>query len=273
MKNFAWTTDTHLNFLEKHVMQDVFRQFANLSVDGYIITGDISEAPLLVDHLKAFEATVRRPVYFVLGNHDIWNSGFAVVHDSMRELMSKNSNLVWLPAVEYVKLTDKTAIAGQDGWYDGGHGNWKTSQIRMNDWWKISEFNSYTSAYSCDMRGVMSYCSKLALECARNAKSSLANAFSEVNTCLFATHIPPWLEVSSYRGQPTDLQAQPFYISKHMGDHLEEAVINLSSDKNLRVFAGHTHFTGDARIGNKIHARVGHAQYGMPTLVDILQVE
>lgn len=271
MKKIAWATDLHLNFLEQDHLENVINQFANLPVDGYLLTGDISEAPVLEAHLKQFESTVKRPIYFVLGNHDVWHSSFQKVHSEIASLSLKNENLNWLQSSDPIFITDKTAIVGADGWYDGGYGDWRHSGIQMNDWWRVEEFHEFIA--TSNLQGIMSFCAKIANDCAISASSKLKNAFSRVDHCLFATHIPPWLQISRYRGRETDIHAQPYYISKCMGDMLVNTMGDLQKSKKLEVFAGHTHFEGSAQINSQIFARVGGAEYYKPTLVDIIEVE
>ncbi len=68
----AWLTDIHLNFLEKQERKLFYSEILNKSCDGVLISGDIAEAPCLIEILNEMVDEIGKPIYFVLGNHDYY---------------------------------------------------------------------------------------------------------------------------------------------------------------------------------------------------------
>ena len=80
----AWTSDLHLVFLRPSAtgaggLLSWLEGLAREPFDALAISGDISEAPSLREHLGLLESYVRRPIYFVLGNHDFYRGSFEQV--------------------------------------------------------------------------------------------------------------------------------------------------------------------------------------------------
>ena len=75
----AWATDVHLNFLEPPAIRRFLDALVADAPDAVVITGDLSEAPELEDHLAMIEAQIEVPVWFVLGNHDYYRARIANV--------------------------------------------------------------------------------------------------------------------------------------------------------------------------------------------------
>lgn len=48
---YAWLTDIHLNFLDDVARQKFYKKIVNTESDGVLISGDIAEAPNLLDIL------------------------------------------------------------------------------------------------------------------------------------------------------------------------------------------------------------------------------
>jgi len=98
----TWATDIHLDFITD--VNDIHTSSRNLDTfcsmfgesDGVILSGDISLAPLLKDHLLALGERLARPIYFVLGNHDFWSGKFASVREEMTELSNSSEYLKYL---------------------------------------------------------------------------------------------------------------------------------------------------------------------------------
>src|SRR5690606_33132446 len=135
-----WCTDVHLDHIEDQDVISFAERINKLSVDGVVLTGDISIAGRLVLHLSLLERVLQVPVYFVLGNHDYWGGEIAAVRKQMRELSNLSGFLRYLPTSPYTVLTPNTAIVGHDGWYDALYGDYENSRFIMRDWHAISDF-------------------------------------------------------------------------------------------------------------------------------------
>jgi len=67
-----WLTDIHLNFLWPELRMDFYRKTIDTSGDKTLISGDIAEATSISTILKKMAEAIKKPIYFVLGNHDYY---------------------------------------------------------------------------------------------------------------------------------------------------------------------------------------------------------
>ena len=67
----AWLTDPHLGFLKPAALFAFLERVAATPFDALVVTGDIAEAHDLAAYVSLLADRVRRPVYFVLGNHGV----------------------------------------------------------------------------------------------------------------------------------------------------------------------------------------------------------
>lgn len=277
MLKLALCSDIHLNFLNLHKVTKFAERVFHAGPDGVLITGDISEANVLVSHLKVLAAVIDRPIYFVLGNHDYWHGSFDSVAKDMRQLMIDEPKLKWLQASGVISLTPRTALVGVDGFYDAGYGDWQRSSIFMNDWNRTEDFRtsfvpSMYGGSGVDRGAIISVCRAKAARDADIGQALLEEAFKTHDHVIFATHVPPWLDVAKHMGNPTDPPAQPYYLCKTMGNMLEEVMAAQPDGKTLNVFCGHTHSKARARIGAKIDAYCSGADYGNPSVSEMVSV-
>jgi len=61
------------------------------------------------------QACASRMVYLVLGNHDFHGSSFAAVDATVGDVCCHQSNLRHLGHGEIIRLTDKAALIGHEG--------------------------------------------------------------------------------------------------------------------------------------------------------------
>ena len=73
----AWITDPHLNHVAEECWQRWIDEVTGHGVDGIVITGDISEGDDVVPQLQRLARSLPTPIYFVLGNHDFYQSSIA----------------------------------------------------------------------------------------------------------------------------------------------------------------------------------------------------
>ena len=84
----AWATDVHLNFVSDSETARFCERIAQSEAEALLLGGDIGEAADLEGTLALLATTLRRPIYFVLGNHDYYGSDVQTVRDSVRALTS-----------------------------------------------------------------------------------------------------------------------------------------------------------------------------------------
>ncbi len=75
----AWIADPHLDFLRGPAAREFCRLIAESRPDAMLVGGDIGQALPLGAYLDLLEDQLRRPIYFVLGNHDFYGSSVARV--------------------------------------------------------------------------------------------------------------------------------------------------------------------------------------------------
>lgn len=90
MLRLAWLTDIHLNFLEDSERRRFLETVAT-QADALAISGDIGESPSSIGYLQEMEEILRKPIYFVLGNHDFY---FPIVTCILVSLVL--TGIVWL---------------------------------------------------------------------------------------------------------------------------------------------------------------------------------
>jgi predicted MPP superfamily phosphohydrolase len=102
---YAWLTDIHLNFIDDFARKKFYQEIVNTQCDGVLISGDIAEAPSLVDILNEMASYINKPIYFILGNHDYYKGQINEVREAMTILTKENNKLFWLPASKVQQLT------------------------------------------------------------------------------------------------------------------------------------------------------------------------
>lgn len=266
MFRLAWATDTHLNFLRvigalesfvESLKEDAL-EIAGWDLDALIITGDIAEGHDFGDHIESIKKQLGKPVYFVLGNHDIYGSSF----DSARDWAARLGG--WLTSDGVVKLTDEVALVGHDGWYDARIGN--PYALKMSDFMCIQNFNRKT------IHGIVEMSRIEADNAAAAAKVTLNKALDGFSKVIFATHYPPFAGACWHEGKLSGDDWMPWFTSKAMGDMLLEVAI-ARPDKHILVLCGHTHSSGYYEAAPNLKVLTGQAQYHHPSLAGVLEVE
>lgn len=113
-----WINDIHLEFLSDDKLRLFLFKLQQQDADCLLIGGDIAQAPSLIDCLKRIEKTMSFPICFVLGNHDYYFGSIEEVRNNIKELSYNSQYLYWLHEWDAVKLTEKTALIGHEGWGD-----------------------------------------------------------------------------------------------------------------------------------------------------------
>lgn len=260
--NYLWASDLHLDHLGGREYQNFIFQLKNLcKLENKVLlcTGDTSAGTRVErDHAKIAEACNDSKFYYVLGNHDRWNSSFAETNKNLTQLQNEYSNACFMDLVDYVKLEDGTFVVGDSGWYDGRNGNQGNLDILMNDWWYIKEFIGYEPRQLS---------AKIADASAKKLETKLHNAIAAgAKQIIVLTHVPPYAEASRHLGKPCDDSGLPWFSCKCIGE-----TIDMISDNNLEVkfeiLCGHTHEAFQYRRTNNLNVQVAGAYYGNPKIV------
>jgi Icc-related predicted phosphoesterase len=265
-----WCSDIHLDHV---AFPDELGLYLAPMGDALVITGDISSGLMLRNNLLSLVNSFGKPIYFVLGNHDIWGGSFAEAAADVQDAESIDSKLCWLRR-KVVTLAPGVALTGDDGWYDAAYGNAEESQIVMRDWLVISDLSSEwdKGEWSFGDRGHFIYVlRKFALQAALRAEESLREAANDHSRVIFATHIPPFKELAERPRDRDNFDWLPWYASKAMGDALLKVAAEFPQVQ-FEVLCGHTHARGKFAPADNLKARSSKAIYGHPDYEEIIQL-
>ncbi len=261
----AWLTDIHLNFLKDRQVKGFLNALGKESADNYLISGDIGEADSVIKYLKLLDSILDRPVYVVLGNHDFYKGSIEVVRSELSEYVNHSRNIVWMNKIEFIELTDKTALIGHDSWADGRIGDFYGSMVELNDFHLIDELKLKGKAARIEAM------QKLADEAADHFKQNLPKILKRFQNVIVLTHVPPFKEATWHEGSTSGDDWLPFFSSRIVGDVLKR-IMNTHPDHNMTVLCGHTHSSGKCQILPNLKVLTGGAEYGIPAIQQILNI-
>jgi 3',5'-cyclic-AMP phosphodiesterase len=261
----AWLTDIHLEFPEAETLNRFYRKLEKTVADTILISGDIGQAPTVMEYLRELQIAAKCPVYFVFGNHDYYYGTIASMRGQALRKYSSGS-IRWLSASGIVPLTKGICCIGHDGWGDGRNGDYAGSGVRLNDFKLISEL----AGLPRDIR--RQKLMALGDEAAAHIKNLLPVAFSDFHHVIVVTHIPPFPESAWWMGKTSTPDWQPFFSCKAIGDVLLE-FMRKNPEKQMTVLCGHTHGSGIAQILPNLLVHTGGAQYGHPKIQKVFEWE
>jgi predicted phosphohydrolase len=272
MTRLGWITDPHLVFLrdpEMRVFDPEFDAFLDeirrARLDRLLISGDISEAPELVEHLERLDDALELPIDFVLGNHDFYRSSFAAVRAQVAELTARRSRLGYLSARGAVEIANGVGLVGHDGFGDGRYGLYHFSDLTMNDDVYIEDLKVLDRDARLPLR------KRLGDEAAAHLRRVLSPALEEYSQVIVLTHFPPFAEAALRRGKPCEYDALPFYACGAMGDVLLDAARE-HPQRQILVLCGHTHERCEYSPCANLQVSTGAAEYGSPRLERVWDV-
>lgn len=260
----AWATDVHLDFLDGAGLRRFGRQLLETGSDAIILSGDVSVAPSLVGHLELLAAEVRRPIYFVLGNHDFYRGEISAVRRRMQSLTGQSEYLRWLPAARVIPLDDGVWLAGIDGWGDGRAGRPYETEVLLNDFFLIGELKWLPR------EELVSRLRDLGDREAGFARELFDEIPEDAREIVFVTHVPPFVEACWHEGAISSEDWQPWFTCVALG----EALLELSGqhpNQNVTVLCGHTHSAGFVQVAPNLRVYTGAADYGSPAIAGLVE--
>jgi predicted MPP superfamily phosphohydrolase len=266
----AWLTDIHLNFVTRTGL-DAFLHRVARAADAVVVTGDIAESPSVVDFLVRMERRLRRPVYFVLGNHDCYRGSIAETRLRVAEAARRSEHLVYLNEAGVVELSPTVALVGHDGWADARLGDFDDSDVLLNDYLMIDELFQWRGRQTLDKPALRRALQGLGDEAARHFDAVLPQAARRYRRVIAATHVPPFHEATWHDGRLSDGNWLPHFSSRAAGDAMRRAMES-HPDCRLVTLCGHTHGAGEARILPNLRVLTGGAQYGEPAVQRVFVV-
>ena len=267
--NLAWLTDIHLNFLKENNRHKFYQKIVEAHCDAVLITGDIAEGPSIEGLLTEMADAVKKPIYFILGNHDYYREDIDTVKNAMTALTQENKGLLWLPAAGIQHLGNHTILLGQDGWADGRLGDYANSTISLNDCRMIADlFQAKTIGKLQLLEKMQQLADVDALQLQQDMRLAVSQNPKKV---IVLTHVPPFKEACMYQGEISDDNWLPYFSSKATGDVL----MTFAKDNPLiefLVLCGHTHSTASYQAFKNLNVEVGCAEYYAPQVQKIISV-
>ena len=271
-------TDIHLDFITHAASPNVSSKnldtFCHLVLrenpDGALISGDISLATSLEEHLIDLESRLKMPIYFVLGNHDFWGGSFNSIRNLCSKITRESEYLRYLTVMNYTQLAPSVALVGHDGWYDGLNGDPRVTNFIMNDWTHITDFVRATRLDgSIDLNKILSISRQQARSAANHLAMSIKSAITQKNVkkIIVLTHVPPFLNPHG-RNEP---ELNLWYSSKTLGDMLFSAAAAYP-DVTFKVLCGHVHEACTLQITPNLIFQSGVAEYSKPMPQGIIEV-
>lgn len=262
-KKILWTTDIHLNFLKNKELEFFIKEIQNKTPDILLIGGDTGEAQSVCSYLQKLEQAIECPIYFVLGNHDYYHGSLSKVNKSVCHLSDSSKKLFFLDTIPFVELTKEVALIGQGGWADGKFGDYKSSEVVLNDYVLIDEF------IGLNKNQRLKKLNELGNEAASKIKKKLIFVFKKYKKVLCLTHVPPFRESCWHEGKISDDNYLPHFSCKAAGEAIKK-IMQSRPNCNLEVLCGHTHSPGSTQILDNLNVITGKASYGKPEIQKII---
>lgn len=273
MHRTAWLTDLHLNFVDEAAFDELIAELVSASVDSVLLGGDVAEAHSVVSWLSQFEEKLLAqsprsdvPIYLVLGNHDFYYGGIKSVRRQVEEF-AEGSNWCFLTtAMQPIRLTDRAALVGHDGWADAREGDYNRSLVMMNDYLLIEEL----AKFSKQDRLVELH--RLGDEAAEHIRKQLMLALPEYEQVFVLTHVPPFRSACWYQGTISDDEWAPHFVCQAMGRAIMD-VAAVFPAKEITVLCGHTHSAGECQPARNVRVITGAAEYGAPKVTKVFDLK
>lgn len=265
----AWLTDIHLNFLDNDARRKFYDEVLLTPFDALLISGDIAEAHCLTDLLYEMVAHIKKPIYFILGNHDYYQGTINDVRETLTALSKAHDQLFWLPATGIQSLPNNTILLGQDGWADGRLGDYQNSRISLNGSRMIADLFQEKILGKFQLLEKMR---QLADVDAIALQNDLAQAIEQCpKKIIVLTHVPPFKEACLHNGKISDEGWLPYFSSKVMGDVLVQFA-NDNPSLDFLVLCGHTHSNAHYQPLANLTVKTGKAEYYRPVIQEIIKL-
>lgn len=259
----AWLTDIHLNFVGRNEVDKLCESIRTSGAEYVLITGDIATAENLCLYLEYLADEVKRPIFFVLGNHDYYHSSLAHVNRDVAKLTDGNLLLHWLSNRGVIPLSPDTCLMGHEGLADGRLGDPEGSTVDLNDYHLIKELRLPKSK-----RLAMQH--KLGDAAAEHLRMCLDDAVQRYSKIIVALHVPPFAEACWHLGENTNTEYLPHFGCKATGDMLKAAML-LHPEIEMDVYCGHTHSGGYAEILPNLRVHSAAAEYHKPWIAEMIE--
>ncbi len=292
MRRAVWLSDIHLDHLRPPESSLFLESIKRQSPSMIWISGDIGRADTIVEFLGQMETGLELPIYFVLGNHDYYLSSIQNVRSRVQKACSASQRLCWLSDSDIVEISPGIGLLGHDSWADGRLGNYEASDLLLNDYILIRDFNPFLQRSESSgqshplnpddlMDLIFGKQAKqdrllrmraLADETVEHVGRRLPAALEKYKHVYFLTHVPPFKEACWHQGGISDDEGLPHFSAKVVGDALL-GIMEQHPERKLTVLCGHTHSGGIAQIRDNLMVYTAQAVYGSPDIQKIYSFE
>jgi 3',5'-cyclic AMP phosphodiesterase CpdA len=256
----AWLSDIHLDFIADEALDAFGRTVGQTGADLVLVTGDIAVADSFDSKLQRLSAAARRPVDFVLGNHDFYGGSIAEVRGRAERA---GEGLRYLPAAGPRLIGARTWLIGVDGWGDARLGVPETTRVVLNDFFAIEDLAAAGPKLLEKLRS-------LGDDEASTLREQLARIDDDAAKIVVATHVPPFAEACWHEGAISGDEWLPFFTCDAVGRVLREAAARRPTTE-LVVLCGHTHGEGRAEIAENLVVHTAAAEYGVPAVMSVIE--
>lgn len=244
-------TDLHLDRTSEEIIECLLGRIRNTNSNAVLVTGDISDATNLRQHLSLLaEACAPRPLYFLLGNHDFYGGDFDGVTKDVENLCRSIENLHHLDASRIIPLAKGIGLVGHGGWADARAGEGMETMVQSRDCGSINNFQKL------DHRQMLCRMRSLGAESARKIRSILPLALTCYHHVIVATHVPPFDNAVYHNGKPAAHRHLPHFCNLSVGVMLI-GIMRAFPRRRVTVLAGHSHGACSENITRNLSVRVG----------------
>lgn len=154
-------------------------------------------------------------------------------------------------------------MVGHDGMYDARAGQ-PGMEFAMADFFMPNGILDLAAALALSSRQLFEILGRLAQASANHITAGVRSAIADgAKRIIVLTHVPPFPEVSYFRGRPSQPRALPWYVNLTLGDALL-ALVAEHPTVEIEVLAGHTHGARVYQPRATLTVHVGGARYGRP---------
>lgn len=262
----AWATDVHLNFVTRDRAARFASEVVAADVDALLLGGDTAEGVDLDEWLEFLAEAIRRPIHFVLGNHDYYATDVAGAEARARAQASPWLN--YLGGAMPVPLTRDLALVGHGGWADAGYGDFLGTDRVISDHFLIQDLRECAGgddplAILGNRPALARKLRELGAAAAAELEPSLRAAVDRFPSVCVLTHIPPFPELATHRGRPCDARDLPGNACRAIGELLLDVAAG-HPDCRISVLSGHTHDAARCEPLPNLRAQTQAATYGEP---------
>jgi len=261
-----WLSDIHLDQASDQQCNLLLEKITSTESDCLVVSGDISKATKLLDHLSLLAAACApNKVFFVTGNHDYHGGNIRDVESHVNALCTAIDNLHHIDGSQIIPLSRHVCLIGHRGWPDARAGYGQHTVVDSPDRHVIEDFDGLTLSQSLEKMTM------LGLESARVIRHILPLALTQYRHVVVLTHVPPFSEAAMYDNKPCGPTHSPHYVNQSFGMTIN-AIARAFPRRLITVLSGHTHHACMIHVRPNVIVRVGHARTGMQGHCEVLEL-